>query len=79
MKPKEFGIKERAKIVQQTLNGEYGKDFMNVLSFLCLEDVSVKGQDPYMTYYNIGKRDLLLQLRYLQEYIDINERERQNE
>lgn len=68
MLKEDFARKEMSDIVKNTLNGELGEKFMKVMSIICLADVSVKGTDPHMTYYNIGKRDVYLQLKSLFEY-----------
>lgn len=68
MLKEDFARKEMSDIVKNTLNGELGEKFMKVMSIICLADVSVKGTDPHMTYYNIGKRDVYLQLKALFEY-----------
>ncbi len=79
MLKEDFARKEMSDIVKNTLSGELGEKFMKVMSIICLADVSVKGADPHMTYYNIGKRDIYLQLKSLLEYErDLNLKEEYN-
>lgn len=63
MLPQDYFNKELSAAVRGGIvKGENGKKFIEALKEMCMVNTSCMNQDPYRTYYNLGKRDVALQI-----------------
>ena len=62
-----MNAEERKNVCYDISVDPTGEKFLKILSDFCLEHSPVKGEDVYSTYYNIGKRDVILYIRNLKK------------
>jgi hypothetical protein len=60
-----MNFEDKIDVCYEISKMDIGQHFLQILSDFCLENAPLKGSDVHDTYYNLGKRDVILYIRNL--------------